>query len=425
MRTSVSLLSAFVCFETVRALLLYGAVQSGLKISPTAVTFWAEFLKLSVSTLFLCRQIRKDGRSLTFKAFFEAAQLADAENPNASAFKLYASYALPAALYFINNILYLTGLQVTSPSLLHVTILAKLPLTAILHHYLIRSQKNGKAWISLGVLCVGLLIFQIPQSVKNWMWSFITAVGVVSTDKPRENGPSNEVLGLLIGSTIAVISAFTSTYTETILKRSTNFWTAQVWLYLYGSLFAFISAFFWDGRVKHDKDGNENASKIASASITMLVSAVASIVTAATGLVVANILKKKDNLVRLVGVAAAIVSIALWQGLLFADLRSKTINVFTVLGLGTISIATWTYNYYKDQQPGNGAAYTPVENGINLDGDEDEDNKPDAGNASGTADQDKTPSYLVPTWPRLIGATVVVLLLTALSAMFQPSSSEK
>ena len=71
--------------------------------------------------------------------------------------------------------------------------------------------------------------------------------------------------------------------------------------------------------------------------------------TCATGLVVANILRKSDNLVKLVGSSATIVTTLLLQPLLDPGLWSETCNPTTVLAVGMIAMSTWTYNYYKEQ----------------------------------------------------------------------------
>jgi hypothetical protein len=69
--------------------------------------------------------------------------------------------------------------------------------------------------------------------------------------------------------------------------------------------------------------------------------------TAATGLAVANILRKKDNLVKVVGTSASIITIIAAQFILFPELRQKTFNAQTVAGAGIISISTWIYHYKK------------------------------------------------------------------------------
>lgn len=68
------------------------------------------------------------------------------------------------------------------------------------------------------------------------------------------------------------------------------------------------------------------------------------IFTAATGLVVANILRKKDNLVKLVGSSASMVSVAAVQFFVFPQLREDTLTLKTFVGGGIIVVSTWLYN---------------------------------------------------------------------------------
>jgi UDP-sugar transporter A1/2/3 len=68
-----------------------------------------------------------------------------------------------------------------------------------------------------------------------------------------------------------------------------------------------------------------------------------------TGLIVANILRKKDNLVKLVGTSASIVTITTAQCLFVPELRQSTLTVQTVVGIGIIAISTWLYHLYKEQ----------------------------------------------------------------------------
>ena len=130
-------------------------------------------------------------------------------------------FAIPALLYLINNILYLIGLQLTTPSLLTVAILAKLPITAILHHLFVKRQQSGAAWLSLLVLSLGLLVSHIPKGLGAWT-------------SPEGDGKASTVtswqafLGPAIGLTIATISGFTSILTEVLLKQDAPFWVGQV-----------------------------------------------------------------------------------------------------------------------------------------------------------------------------------------------------
>jgi hypothetical protein len=141
------------------------------------------------------------------------------------------------------------------------------------------------------------------------------------------------------------------------------------------------------------------------------------VTTAATGIVVATILRKRDNLVKLVGSSASIVTIAATQCFLFVDLRAKTLTPETIVGIGVIAISTWTYHYYKEQQPlsrysvlGSGSSsesdFALTFSSSETDSQYDEIDQP----------QPKEPRHTpTPTPLRILTAIIVVAVLAALT----------
>jgi len=153
------------------------------------------------------------------------------------------------------------------------------------------------------------------------------------------------IVGPIIGLVIALLSTVASIFTEVIIKQDIAFMVAQIWLCSYGTLFAGLTLLFWDGRIASAPGSAE-----ATVWVVELYAAVI-ITTAATGMSVANILQKADNLAKLVGTLATIVTIIIAQVILFPDLQAETVQVHTTLGEGIIAISTWTYNHYKSVQP--------------------------------------------------------------------------
>jgi Capsular polysaccharide synthesis protein len=135
--------------------------------------------------------------------------------------------------------------------------------------------------------------------------------------------------------------------------------------------------------------------------------------TAATGLCVANILRKKDNLVKLVGTSASMVTIIFAQTVLYPKLRDHTFTVQTVLGVGIISISTWTYNYYKQLDPANEqGSYSSVSLG--------EPGEQEEGDKMTTKSTVKDNTF-TPTPKKLLGCILLVLCLTAWTANYGPN----
>ena len=166
MSSTFFLLPAYISFETTRAILSFAAVRSHIEVSPTLIAFGSELLKLVVALIFLRFDLVNNGRSGGISSLKSAVLFASKDE---ASWKAYGLFAVPAVLYLINNILYLLGLQQTTPSLLHVAMLAKLPFTGVLHHFVVRRQKNTYAWISLVCICCGLLLFNAPVEVLQRM----------------------------------------------------------------------------------------------------------------------------------------------------------------------------------------------------------------------------------------------------------------
>ncbi|KAK5025108.1 hypothetical protein LTR13_010545 [Exophiala sideris] len=408
------LLPAYVLLETIRAVLTYSAIHSHVPVSSTFITFGSEVGKLIVTTIFLCRWIRKEGRHLTTWSFL--AELRSVAT-NAT-WKSYFSYAVPSLMYLINNLLYLLGLELSTPSTLHITVLAKLPITAILHHFLFVPQRNVYAWLSLAALCIGLVGSNVPLDLITWIG---LAPGGQTPPLSKE-----AFIGPIIGLMIAVSSAGASIYMEFILKQPVAFWVAQFWLYGYSVLFSGLALLFWDGQVKSTKAANApvfTRGDLFATPEALFVNLAVIVTTAMTGLVVANILRKQDNLVKLIGTSLSIVTIIVGQWIFFPALRAKTFNVQTVAGAGIIAISVWTYHYYKKAQPHVSRSHVKYRDELDSDsessiplkaeGELPTPNSPTlaAGTNNGT---------LTPTLPRIAAAILAVVGLSTITALFQP-----
>lgn len=412
--STLFLLPAYIAFETTRAILCYAAIRSDVRISSTAVTFASESLKLVFALVYLHRYLGKHDGQVTLASFKSAVLFA---GKGQSSWRPYAPFAVPAVLYSVNNLLYLTGLQMTAPALFHVTMLAKLPLTGILHHLLIRRQSNQFAWLSLAFICAGLLIFNAPPELLD-AWLAAEEPVVLSPTSPVTAVSS--FIGPLIALVIAVFSACASIFTEVVMKKEVLFWVAQVWLYGYGTLFTGVSLLLWDGQVGPAPPQAIPPSALWAAAVYTAVI----IATAATGLVVANILRKADNLVKLVGTSSCVVTIIAAQILLFPDLRNKTVQMHTTLGVGIVAISTWTYNHYKTIP--RRSRTTTMKNGDHfalVEGAE-------GGDVARIERQEEEwptlvngrPSLATPNWKRVMSASAVVAVLTYLTFLYAAPS---
>ncbi|KAI5475581.1 hypothetical protein MNV49_001137 [Pseudohyphozyma bogoriensis] len=354
MSTSL-LLPGFIVSETSRAVIAFAVLHSGVTVSPGLVTLEAESTKLLVALVCWWR-LGSRGRSPNSTPIPDAVG-AEAGPGGRPAVDLRAGipYAVPAAMYLVNNLIYFTSLRLAPPSLVHVVMMAKLPLTAILHHLIITPQRNRYAWYSLIGICVGMAIFATPDAVFRKLLFGETAgvgAGVEVGEKIRRalgGGTTAEVMspaalfGVALAFAIAVISAATGITTELLLKRRVDFWVAQIWLYFYGALFSLISLLLWDGSKSPSSTPIPSPPPLTALFYNLVL--IAS--TAGTGLIIATILRQKDNLVKLVGSSACITTILLAQPAFFPALRKTTLNFRSIASVGGIAVAAWTYHFYK------------------------------------------------------------------------------
>jgi UDP-sugar transporter A1/2/3 len=316
-----SLLLLYVTCETGRANYAYYAFHTFPQISASLITLFSEAFKLTIALISLINSENGIG----VHKLIQSAQQGETD------FKRTLKYAVPAALYLINNLIYYTVLPKTTPSLLQVCVLAKLPATGILHHFMIRPQRNIHAWICLLILCIGLIIFNVPSKPQDHQ-------------SPAE-ADSAWYLAPIAGLVIACFSALASISSETSIKKG-NFWESQAYLYVWGIVFAIIAYPLMptsgDAVVSESRGGFGLFG--VEASILGLV-----VITATTGLVVAVVLRARDNILKLIGTAASLITVAASQYVLLPKLRASTFTPWRVCGGGVVAISTWCYNHYSQE----------------------------------------------------------------------------
>ena len=204
-------------------------------------------------------------------------------------------------------------------------------MTGVLHHFMVRRQTNAYAWVSLTCLSAGLLVFNFP------------------TGGPRTiDSAAASVMAPVAGGTIAVFSAMASIASERLIKAG-DFWQSQVCLYSWGVVLAIASypVMYALGLVK-ERDSSSPTKTATSDSYGAAVGAAALIVlTASNGFLVAVMLKMKDNILKVVGTSASLVTIAITQFLLWPALRSTNFTPLKVCGSGIVVLSTWCYNFYN------------------------------------------------------------------------------
>ncbi|GAA6004444.1 uncharacterized protein JCM10292_007071 [Rhodotorula paludigena] len=316
------LLASFVTGETLRILLSYQAFHSRAQLSLSLLACSVEATKLVVAAA-----------ALVAGGSIRQLDMHRAEDPLWRRALAYVGFFVPALLYLVNNVLYLVGLEMGPPALLQAFVMSKLPLTAVIHHFTMRPQTSPHAWIALGIIAVGLA--ETASSSVRGAFSGGAELSSLET-------LATPLLGLVIGLNTATANI----WTEKMLKSDAPFWVAQFYLYLFGAMLASVLAMSWDGRV-----GAATAPEVAlddARRLTLIHYLLLVPLTAGVGLIVATILRQRDNLVKLVGSSTCIVTVFVAQACFHPALGRKTLNPHSVFGVGLIGIGTYAFNRFKD-----------------------------------------------------------------------------
>ncbi|GAA5872204.1 hypothetical protein JCM16303_001013 [Sporobolomyces ruberrimus] len=369
-------------------------MRSGAILSPSAITFTAEALKLSVAVGGILYSMKGP---LSDRFLLPPPQHDTQRSVYASA-KPYLRFAVPALLYGFNNVLFLEALHFTTPALLQVSVLSKLPLTAILHHFVVRPRKSQAMWTSLAVLTLGMVLAGCPEQ----LWD---------ADQRKNIRITDLLTGPLIGLTVGAVSACSSVWTELMLKEKVDFWQAQFYLYLWGAVFTGLAALVANHRVVLDSQ-----STLASLPAFFLVASI----TAGTGLVVALILRQRDNLVKLVGASLCITTVFILQHLLFP--LTDGLDFRTTFGIGILTLATFSYNWYKDHdvEDENRSSGVYLELSTSEDGDEPNSASRKESNAEPIANSPSTSIYQ-PTPSKIASALALIVVISSLVSFIPPS----
>ncbi|POY75483.1 hypothetical protein BMF94_1385 [Rhodotorula taiwanensis] len=357
------LLPLYVTVDTARALLTYALLHSGVKLSPTAISLGSEALKLAVASIAIGWAGGR-GAGAKQSGFLSRIALTAEGGSSRGGVAAYLKYAVPAALFLANNVMYLGALSYVTPALLQTCVLSKLPLTALLHHIAVMPRRGKEMWLSLACLSLGLILAGSPDA----LWDSQQRSKITFRDL---------ITGPVIGLTIGVVSACSSIWTELVFREQVEFWTAQFWLYLWGTVLAGLAHLASHAIALAPPSSGKVQQQVAKSSAWPFIAVV--LITACSGLSVAAILKQRDNLVKLVGSSLCITTLYVLQHVCFP--LAEEVESRAVIGIGILTVSTWAYNYYKDQPNQDGgqtaepALYTALqldsgkpEDGSNLDG---------------------------------------------------------
>jgi len=176
------------------------------------------------------------------------------------------------------------------------------------------------------MLCIGLVIFNIPN------------------DLPQSQTATGWYLAPVTGAVIAALSAIASISSERLVKEG-DFWLAQAGLYTWGVVFSVLSipvmSLFSHSVANSDKVAIPMTMDYIVASGALIA------ITAGTGLIVASLLRFRDNILKVIGTSATLVTIAVSQYVFRPELRASNFTASKVCGASIVAVCTWCYNHWN------------------------------------------------------------------------------
>jgi UDP-sugar transporter A1/2/3 len=247
-----------------------------------------------------------------------------------------AKFCVPAVFYVLQNNIYMTALNYTTPPTFTLLIQTRIIMTALVYKFILKRPVSQMKWLSLIGLTVGVVISQMSPDMSELK---------VST------------IAVTLATTCSVFSVANSVYVEQLLKNHPSpFVEQQVQLYFWSII---ASSLFWLGSLDTSSarliatDSGPVASFLTTLyhsvtvfgtfdrTTTTLVCATIA-VTSIGGLVVAAIMKRLDNLAKIFTAALAIMVTGLCTEALFPD--KFTFTWFFMLGNVLVLISTVVYS---------------------------------------------------------------------------------
>lgn len=305
---------AGVVLMTVQPLLVKASQRDGkYQYEVVTCTLLSEFLKLSVS-LVLYLTTASPGERAHASVHFD---LMDA-----------IKFAVPAAVYFVNNNMVFAIVSLVSASVFQIVGCVKTVFTALLFRAVLKRRLTLVQWVCVLLLACGTAVAELPSACTD------------SSDRSGEqeqgsgestNRVGGHLLGVLLIIVSSLMSSFAGVFSELLLKKdghrlSIHFQNAV--LYGWGVLFGVfgVSMAMW-------RDIRRNPFEGYSGWVVAVI-----LNQALTGLVVSAILKKADNIVRVFAhTVAMMLTLALEYSAQPSEQARQLALAIAIVGLSTLA----------------------------------------------------------------------------------------
>ncbi|CAF1600131.1 unnamed protein product [Adineta ricciae] len=234
--------------------------------------------------------------------------------------------AIPSGIYSIQNNLLFIALSYLNAATYQVTYQLKILTTALFSVYMVKKKLDKHQWFSLFMLALGVALVTWPTSEES----------------AKRSSNQNQVTWLQqsigFGAVLlsAITSGFSGVYFEKLLKTSSSsVWVKNIQLAIFGIIFGLIVVFCFDGKAVMEKGFFQGYTNIVWTVIFLQ---------AFGGLIIANVIKYADNIVK--GFATSL-SIVLSCIISYFFLHDFTPSSFFYMGTLSVLAATVLYAWEK------------------------------------------------------------------------------
>jgi UDP-sugar transporter A1/2/3 len=270
----------FVIMESTSVLCISKAVDaSGARIYNSAtVVLIQEVLKLVVSLIGLWYE---DPGFVTFKRHLAPTALLKS--------------SIPAMLYAVNNNIFLVVLTLINPSVFQLMLNMRVVWTGLIFRFILGRPVTKKQWLALIILVFGCSIAQTATSVTSAGDSSATGLGPETFSDYLASIDPKVLLGFALTMVYTVVSTTAGVVNEVVLKSGESFHSSNVKLYFFGVVFNIFALYY---------QGSSAAGGFFRGWEHPIVWVITGLM-ATIGMLVAKIMQKYDNIVKIFCVAAA------------------------------------------------------------------------------------------------------------------------
>lgn len=246
--------------------------------------------------------------------------------------------AVPAGLYFGQNVMTFVALQHIDSSVFNVVAQSKLLTTAVFSVVLLGRRLSWRRWRALILLTLGVMLVLTPPP------SCVIAEAAPGDAVAAAAASSSRLFGIVATLGIAASSGFAGVYFERVLKGSrVSLYARQVQLGFWSMVCCLLSMVLFDAR-----DIGERGLFVDYSPWTLL----SVVLSACGGVLVALVVKYGDSIIKGYATSSAILSSAVLGHLFYGN----ELSPLFLLGAGVVIISL--FNYSEAEADGGGAAAT-------------------------------------------------------------------